>query len=317
MHLDYIIGDEDTEFPGMLRSYLDEPVDEASDWDQSELVEYVNLEHRHLFSVIRNYNEDWFGRYVLIPLVSGQFEYYLPLDCVTVRCVEIVNAAAVTGSAPFFVVDELNSGAQEVGEVDLSNKDAPYMFTRSTGFRFGTGYYLFDDQLVFQPNQQIGSQYYVRLYYLPSAPDLHRGKAQAGAAGSITLGADAAAETVGYIRTIDNYYKGMRIEIIDGTGAGQTRRISKYVGSTRIADVDSAWSTTPDNTSIYSIVSPIKEDFQELLILGGALRAKGIKVEDDTTGIGAIYSALRTDMDNSLDQRNHQRNRRVTSRGGD
>ena len=43
------------------------------------------------------------------------------------------------------------------------------------------------------------------------------------------------------------------ISIVAGTGAGQQRTISSYVAATRVATVSSAWSTTPDTTSVYSI----------------------------------------------------------------
>jgi hypothetical protein len=43
------------------------------------------------------------------------------------------------------------------------------------------------------------------------------------------------------------------IFIVSGTGAGQQRTISSYVAATRTATISSAWSTTPDATSFYSI----------------------------------------------------------------
>ena len=43
------------------------------------------------------------------------------------------------------------------------------------------------------------------------------------------------------------------ISIVSGTGAGQQRTISSYAAATRTATVSSAWTTTPDTTSIYSI----------------------------------------------------------------
>ena len=43
------------------------------------------------------------------------------------------------------------------------------------------------------------------------------------------------------------------ISIVAGTGAGQQRTISSYAAATRIVTVSSAWSTTPDTTSVYSI----------------------------------------------------------------
>jgi hypothetical protein len=69
--------------------------------------------------------------------------------------------------------------------------------------------------------------------------------AQAGAATTITL-ADTADD-------LDDTYNNLEITIISGTGSGQTKTITDYVGSTRVATVDSAWSTNPDATSVYTI----------------------------------------------------------------
>lgn len=69
--------------------------------------------------------------------------------------------------------------------------------------------------------------------------------AQAGASSTITLDSSASAT--------DNFYAGEFLEIIGGTGVGQVRRIASYVGSTKVATVDSAWATNPDSTSIFRI----------------------------------------------------------------
>lgn len=71
--------------------------------------------------------------------------------------------------------------------------------------------------------------------------------AQAGAASSITLDASASAT--------DSLYFGQRITILSGTGAGQARLITNYVGATKVASVKPNWTTTPDNTSVF-VVSP-------------------------------------------------------------
>ena len=68
------------------------------------------------------------------------------------------------------------------------------------------------------------------------------GTAQAGAATTITL--DTAENTT------DDAYNGATIELIGGTGSGQVRTITNYVGSSKVATV-STWTTTPDNTSVY------------------------------------------------------------------
>ncbi|MFZ9156025.1 MAG: hypothetical protein ACO22A_06705, partial [Schleiferiaceae bacterium] len=71
------------------------------------------------------------------------------------------------------------------------------------------------------------------------------GTAQAGAAGTITLAAGASA--------VDDLYNGERVEIIEGTGSGQSRLITDYNGTTKVATVDRNWIVNPDNTSVYAI----------------------------------------------------------------
>jgi len=72
---------------------------------------------------------------------------------------------------------------------------------------------------------------------------LRAGTAQDGASGTITLDSGAS--------SIDDFYNNQIIQIVSGTGAGQSRIISDYVGSTRVASVDTNWVTSPDNTSVF------------------------------------------------------------------
>lgn len=69
------------------------------------------------------------------------------------------------------------------------------------------------------------------------------GTATAGGATSITLAVGSSAT--------DDFYNDNVIRIVGGTGAGQSRVVTDYVGSTRVATVGSAWVTNPDNTSQY------------------------------------------------------------------
>ena len=70
---------------------------------------------------------------------------------------------------------------------------------------------------------------------------------QSGSTGStIVLAADAA--------STNDYYNGQQVSITAGTGAGQSARITDYVGSTRTANIvteSGSWAVTPDNTSGY------------------------------------------------------------------
>ena len=70
--------------------------------------------------------------------------------------------------------------------------------------------------------------------------------AQAGGASTITL--DTGANS-----TNNDIYSGNVVAILAGTGAGQNRVITGYVGSTRVATVDSTWVVNPDATSVFAL----------------------------------------------------------------
>jgi hypothetical protein len=87
------------------------------------------------------------------------------------------------------------------------------------------------------------------IYGLLTAMGDDLGTAQGGAAGTITLRSGAS--------STDDYYNGAVVHIRSGTGAGQSRKITDYTGSTRVATVDSNWITNPDNTSVYIVLGRI------------------------------------------------------------
>lgn len=75
----------------------------------------------------------------------------------------------------------------------------------------------------------------------------HTGTAQAGASTTITLASGANSNS--------SWYNRQFVQIVSGTGAGQVRQIYSYVGSSRIATVNYAWITNPDNTSVYRVIA--------------------------------------------------------------
>jgi hypothetical protein len=85
-----------------------------------------------------------------------------------------------------------------------------------------------------------------------SVASFHNGRsntAAAGGASTITLDAGASAD--------DDVYNGSTITITSGTGAGQSRIISDYVGATQVATVSVAWTVAPNNTSVFSIAAQV------------------------------------------------------------
>jgi len=73
---------------------------------------------------------------------------------------------------------------------------------------------------------------------------------QGGSAGTPIINLDASADS------LNDYYNEMQIDIISGTGSGQTKTITAYNGTTKVATVNSVWSVLPDNTSVYKIFIP-------------------------------------------------------------
>lgn len=80
-----------------------------------------------------------------------------------------------------------------------------------------------------------------------ASPSVHNGTAQAGGNNTITLASGASA--------VNDFYNGMKVRLDGGTGDGQIRTITDYVGSTKVATVDSNWSVNPDATSTYDVNS--------------------------------------------------------------
>lgn len=126
-----------------------------------------------------------------------------------------------------------NFGASTNG--DISGRKMPFnQLTGNTIAEAGTV-----DHIVLA--NSVGSNI---LHITPESEE-RQNTAQAGAATTITLDTGASA--------LDDNYNGMAVEILSGTGAGQIRYISDYVGSTKVATVSAAWGTNPDATSVFSI----------------------------------------------------------------
>lgn len=76
------------------------------------------------------------------------------------------------------------------------------------------------------------------------------GTADGGGANTITLPNSASATDDAYSLWAPGYYE---IELTGGTGVGQIRQCSDYVGSTRVLTVSVNWDTVPDSSSVFEI----------------------------------------------------------------
>jgi hypothetical protein len=95
-----------------------------------------------------------------------------------------------------------------------------------------------------------------------SAQIIRSGTAQAGAASTITLDASASAT--------NDLYNYSVITIIGGTGAGQSRQITDYVGSSKVATVGLAWATQPSSDSVF-LITPLGVDAATVAAIADAV----------------------------------------------
>lgn len=126
------------------------------------------------------------------------------------------------------------------------------------------------------------------------------GKAQAGAATTITLAGDDA-------QTADTYI-GRSIIIKAGLGAGHHRTIAKYDQITKVATVKKAWKTVPDSTAHYAIVNlpivnlAVVDQIALLLYLAKALALSAQQLQPildhaDTFGLDLSGAMTRIPLD--------------------
>ncbi len=80
----------------------------------------------------------------------------------------------------------------------------------------------------------------------PALSAIRQGTATAGASSTITLDSGASAT--------NSFYNFTRIYLTGGTGVGQVRTITGYVGSSKVATVSGNWTTNPDATTTFAIL---------------------------------------------------------------
>lgn len=113
---------------------------------------------------------------------------------------------------------------------------------------------------------------------------VNEGAAQAGGASTITLNASASAS--------DDAYIGQVIFLRSGTGEDQARRVIDYVGSTKIATVDSAWDTVPASGTGY-VMLPSAVTPKELGDIHAAVDTLPADIWAETVGPATAANVLK------------------------
>jgi len=98
----------------------------------------------------------------------------------------------------------------------------------------------------------------VTLWYQQRIPDLH-----AGACGSNSAATILEFQLTNEPKRVDDYYNGVSVEVVDGTGTGIVEDISDYIGSTYRATIEGTVASG-DN---YGTVSELPEEAHDLIVL--------------------------------------------------
>jgi hypothetical protein len=114
---------------------------------------------------------------------------------------------------------------------------------------------------------------------------IRTGTAQAGAATTITLDASASA--------VDDFYNNNLVHITAGTGALQARVITDYVGSTKVATVNT-WATNPASDSVFQILPGGGAT------ITGTVDANVVSMAANTMTAAAAASDLTTELQTGL-----------------
>lgn len=241
----------------------------------------------------------------LMQASQGYFEVRVPLDF-------SANVETVALPLNFNATEKSHLGTVRI-ERNLPSATVPLQFRRRrdisnpatgiTGLEFIPTYDFRGNNIVLEPAPTTSETGGLIMIYKAIPPRLQSGTAAAGAASTITL--DSTADPR------DDYYNDQRIFISSGTGSGQIRTISDYVGSTKVATVSAAWDTNPDSTSVFStlIHEDFPESYHELIPLYATKKAflkersRGVALSYDAQALKDLEEQFRRFLDERTEAR--------------
>jgi hypothetical protein len=89
---------------------------------------------------------------------------------------------------------------------------------------------------------------------------------------------------------VNNIYNGATVWIVAGTGVGQQRVISGYIGASKTATVSSSWDTIPDNSSQYQILPTVQISGDGTDALAKPVVVGGVITRVDMIDVGSNYN---------------------------
>lgn len=207
----------------LIRKATDEP-DTGPKYPDADLIEYIHSAFDQVLASINVETDHPILTRQDVSVVSGTQDYLLPCNIA-----EIWRIAKI----------DTNTGVP-LWEVWPTNE---YTFR-------GDGWTVEGNVLRFH-NLKLTAETLEILYVAAGDVSIHTATAAAGASSSITF---AASPTDGTLDIRPHAYAGYTVRLLSGTGAGQERFVSAYDAETRVATVRPAWTTAPDNTTVYEVL---------------------------------------------------------------
>lgn len=254
----------------MVEDIRDRAMDtfDAVRWPDEKLYRMIDAANSDIFEEMARAVEPlsmWKISETNIPLVAGQSDYAYPGNFR--KFVKFVhkNSSGVVDSEILPVAYQ-------------SNLSGLMLFDKPRGFRVN-------------PTPTVSDSDWYLVYEPGAIPNLSTGTVASPLSTSIVL---MATPTIGITPVVDDHFNECAVRIVSGTGVGQTRRITDYVGSTRVATISPAWGTTPDTNSVYEIMPCLEYPDDEAIAWQCVMRLKAA----DTNSAG--YQAARVEYERCM-----------------
>lgn len=266
-----------------FRNHLDALGD--SFFSDAEIVRRLHSSQQEIIRAMQKEDPTFYVGTKVLDLVADQATYALPLNArLGSRIIFAQNTALPTGGlVPATVLEAL---------VDL---ELPNVINLTEHWHFA----IQGDKVRVMQTPGAANPGAITVWYVPTYGNMIQGKPTSATSDTIVAStSQLSPDYTTYYGKLDqrnDYYNGMKIHITDGTGVGQTREITDYVGSTRTLTVDSSWDTTPDTTSVFYVASPVPEDHHHIVPLRAALTG-AIKNRNRQDDLAAEYYGHRGRM---------------------
>jgi len=117
----------------------------------------------------------------------------------------------------------------------------------------------------------------VRIWYVPTFGNMVQGIAGGSVSAGNTKGLTLFSGNPNYVNNFgspskrDGYYVGMQVEMFSGGASGDVRTITAYDGGTRVATVDTSWTSAVVGNDQFALLCPVPEDFHDMVPLRAAI----------------------------------------------